>query len=72
MIEGSSVGRVEMVATIMGLKGDMDPALPVEREMLDGNGHIGLEESLEGDMNFVIQRLFVEDYVSKRINNLPP
>jgi len=71
-MEGSSVARVEMVKTAMGPKGDRHPPSQVEREILDGKGHISLEESQEDDMQFVIRRLFFEDGVSRRINNLPP
>ena len=71
-MEGSSVGRENMSATAVGLEGDKDPPPPVEMEMLDGKGHLGLERSLEYGMHFPISILFFEDDASKGINNLPP
>jgi len=71
-VEESLVGREETIAIVVGPEGDRGPSSPIEMEILDGMGHLGLEESLDDDMNFYIRRLIMEDDASKGINNLPP
>lgn len=69
--EGSSMRGEKTTEPTVGQEGDKDPSSPVEIKMLDGKGHMGLEESLEDDMIFFIRRLFFEDDASKGITNLP-
>jgi len=71
-VEEGPLGRAETTTTIVSLKGDKDPPLLVEMQTLDGMGYLGSEEGLDDDMHFSIRRLFVEDDVSKAINDLPP
>lgn len=66
------VRRIEIPATAMVLEDYKDPPSPVERETLDGKGQISSKEALEDGMHFFIWKLFAEDDVSRRINNLPP
>ena len=72
MMEQISAKGIETIITIGGSEGDKGPPSPVERERLDGKGRVSSEEGLEDDMQFVMQRLFVEDDVSRRINDPPP
>lgn len=71
-MEEDSIKGIEMTGTTGSSKGDRSPPSPIAGEALDGTGCVNLEEGLENDMYFVMQRLFAEDDMFERIKDPLP